>query len=74
MLGMSESQLTLMFEYIDLKATEVRDGQWDDTSSRMAEIRKTLLNDARSNEIKIGDLSRKISNMQHTADLWRPIG
>lgn len=67
MLGMSESQLTLMFEYIDLKATEVRDGQWDDTSSRMAEIRKTLLNDARDNEDRLDKIGKSLEDMRKSS-------
>jgi hypothetical protein len=73
MLGMSEYQLELMFEYIDLKATEVRDGQWDDTSSRMAEIRKILLDEARNNEDRLDKIGKSLESMRNSnTPTWGP--
>jgi hypothetical protein len=63
MLGMSEYQLDLMFEYIEL----TKGISTHSSAVRIAEIRKTLLEDARENEIRLGDISRKIDKMKlHT--------
>jgi hypothetical protein len=59
MLGMSEYQLDLMFEYIELsqisRTHEV---------PRLAEIRKTLLEDARANEERMSKISANIDKMR----------
>lgn len=70
MLGMSEYQLDLMFEYIKLTSSssnQYRLGQIDEyntSMSRLSEIKNTLLNDARANEEKMSKISASIDKMR----------
>lgn len=60
MLGMSEYQLDLMFEYIGLQSSS----DYPSRLPRMAEIRKLLLDDARANEERLDKISESLSRMQ----------
>lgn len=60
MLGMSEYQLTLMFEYIDVASSRSYMGK----SSRLAEIKNQLLYEARANEERLDKISESLSRMQ----------
>jgi hypothetical protein len=61
MLGMSEYQLELLLEYIDLSAMPEK---YRHNIARIAEIRELLLEDANANKERLNKISESLSNLK----------
>lgn len=69
MLGMSEYQLDLMFEYIDLKSNAAPHNNTE--VERMVAIRKILLAEARDNEDRLDKIGKSLESMRNpNAPTW----
>jgi hypothetical protein len=58
---MSEYQLELLLEYIDLSAMPEK---YQITEVRIAEIRELLLEDAKANKERLNKISESLSNLK----------